>query len=534
MDLILRNGYVLDGTGAPAQRADVGVQAGRIAEVGPLPDVPGVPCLDVRGLVVAPGFIDIHSHSDFTLMVDPRAVSSITQGVTLEVVGNCGHGCAPVRDPDLARTNLYGCLPGYEITWRTLAEYLECLQKLQPAVNVAALVPNGCLRLAAAGLVDRPSTVDEMREMKTLLAQGLEEGAFGFSTGLEYGPERACPEDEIVELCKAAANYPGFYATHTRNRMGEPAETIAEAIRTSAAAGIPLQISHLAVVARLATDGRRAVEDALEQVDEARRQGQDVALDMHTRQFGTTHLSAALPPWALEGDRSAVMARLREPAARDRMKGYSSIVTALARGDWSRIVLYRCHAQPGFSGKSIAEIGRELGLDGFDTVCEILSAEIEHLHDLMILGLAYQEDDLRLAFEHPCCMPGSDATALGPDGPLRAQVFHGAYTWAAWFFRHFVRETRTLTMEEAVRRLTSLPAQRLGLGDRGLLRRGAWADLAVFDPMVFSERGTILEPNQLAAGMTHVLVNGVVALKDGHLTGRRAGRVLRRGNRAGQ
>lgn len=537
IDLFITGGTVVDGTGGPPFRADVAIKDDRIADViaietgagAGLKPAPAV--LDASGLFVTPGFIDIHSHSDFTLLVDPRAVSSITQGVTLEVVGNCGHGCAPIGDPGRVTSNIYGYRPDCDLTWRTMGEYLDRLEAGGPAVNVLSLVPNGNLRLAVAGSLDRPSTPDELRQMKRLLSEGLEEGAFGFSTGLEYGPERACTEEEVAELCRVTADAGGFYATHTRNRDGEAHETVAEAIRTSAAAGVPLQISHISVVSRLAEDGRRAIEQAVEQVDRARAQGQDVGFDVHTRLFGTTHLSAALPPWALEGGRDAVAGRLRDPAVRRALKTYRSIVTALARGDWSRIVLFDSKARPDLSRRSIAEISEAMGRDPLDGICEVLLAEIEagqDLHGLMIIAFAYREEEVRIAFERPDCMVGSDATALAPDGPLRGASFHGAYTWAAWFFRHFVREKATLIPQEAVRRLTSLPALRLGLKDRGVLRRGACADLAIFDPAAFGERGTTFDPNRTAAGMVHVLVNGTVTLRDGRLTGARGGRVLRR------
>ena len=529
IDLLIRDGTVVDGTGKSPYQADVAIQEGRIAEVGTVGEPEGVPVLDARGLFVAPGFIDIHSHSDFTLIVDPRAVSSITQGVTLEVVGNCGHGCAPIIDPELARTNIYGCQAGHEIDWRTVGEYLDRLEAGRPGVNVLTLIPNGNLRLAAAGLVDRPSTPDELKQMVALLVQGLEEGAFGFSTGLEYGPERGCSEAEIVDLCRVVAEAGGVYATHTRNREGEAEETIAEAVRTCAASSVPLQISHISVVARLAEDGRRAVERAVAQVDAARDRGLDVGFDMHTRLFGTTHLSAALPPRVLEGSRAEVAARLRDPAVRREVKGYRSIITGLARGDWDKIVLFDCRAHPEFSRKSVAEISALMGVGPFDAICDLLLAEIDDLHGLMVIAFSYREEDLRLVFEHPRCMVGSDATALATDGPLQSTSFHGAYTWAAWFYRHFVRDTGMFRPEEAVRRLTSLPADRLGLSGRGTIRKGAWADLAVFDPATFGERGTTFEPNRTAAGMVHVVVNGTVALKDGALTGARNGQVLRRG-----
>ena len=526
-DLLLRGGTVVDGTGAPPVIADVAVGGGRILEVGPALGLTAAETLDVSGLLVTPGFIDIHSHSDFTLTVDPRAVSSIAQGVTLEVVGNCGHGCAPVADPEAVKGNVYGYSEEHPIGWHTVAEYLDVLEAGRPALNVLTLVPNGNLRLAAATDLDRPSTPAELARMERLLAQGLEEGAFGFSTGLEYGPEQACSEEEVTRLCRITSRAGGFYATHTRNRAGQARETVAEAVRTAEASGVRLQISHISVVARLAADGGRAVAGAVEQVDEARSRGVDAGFDMHTRLFGTTNLSAVLPPEALAGSRREIAARLSGVSARRELKRYPSIVRALARDDWSRILLAEC-SDPDLCHRSVAEVAEARGLEPLDAVYEVLLEEIEDLHRPMILAFCYHEDEIRPAFEHPDCMVGSDATALSPDGPLAESVFHGAYTWAAWFYRHFVTELGLLRPEEAVRRLTSLPAERLGLSDRGRIRPGARADLAVLEPKGFAERGTTRDPNRTAAGVRHVLVNGRLALRDGALTGERAGRVLRR------
>ncbi len=528
-DLIIKGGTVIDGTGAAPRPADVAVKDRKIAAVGALGEVEAGTVLEADGLYVTPGFIDIHSHSDYTLVVDPRAISALRQGVTLEVVGNCGHGCAPVADPERTKGNIYGYREEHGLPWRSVASYLERLEAGEPALNVATLVPNGNLRLAACERLDRPAAPDELRRMTALLEQGLEEGAFGFSTGLEYEPERTCTEQEIAELCRVVARAGGLYATHTRNRPGEAEETVAEALRTSTAAGVRLQISHLQVVARLVPDGRRAVENALKQIEAARAAGLDVAFDMHTRLFGTTNLSAALPPWLVDGDRAEIAERLADPAVRRRLEDYHSIVTALADGDWSRIVLFESLARPELSRRSIAEIGAEAGLGPIDVICEVLLAEIDNLHRTMIVAFCYQEEDLRPAFEHPLCAVGSDATALAPDGPLASTSFHGAYTWAGWFYRQFVRDTGTLAPEEAIRRITSLPASRLGLADRGVVRTGAWADLAVFDPAVFAERGTVFEPNRASVGMVHVLVNGVPALEGGEPTGKRGGRVLRQG-----
>ena len=527
-DLILRGGQVVDGTGKPPFRADLAVQDGRIVDVGFMDEAEGIDVLDATGLLVCPGIIDIHSHSDFTLVVDPRAMSSVMQGVTLEVVGNCGHGCAPIVDPERARSNIYGCQAEDEISWRTMADYLERLEVGQPAVNVLTLVPNGLLRLAVVRDVGHASTPEELSQMKKLLSQCLEEGAFGLSTGLEYGPEKSCPEEEIIELCRLVADAGGFYATHTRNRAGEVEETIAEAIRTSQASEVPLQISHIQVVARLTDDGRKAYEQALGMVDEARHRGQDVGFDMHTRLFGTTNLRTALPPWALEGGREAVAARLSDPATRRELKSYRSHLRSLVQDDWRRILIFESRAYPEFSGKSLWDIGQRMGSEPLDAVYDLLLAEVDDIHRLMVMALTYLLEENHLAFEHPSCMVGSDATALATDGPLKDQSFHGAYTWASWYYRHFVRDTGTLRPEEAIRRLTSLPASRLGLKNRGTIKKGVCADLAVFDPEIFSERGTTYDPNQTAAGMVHVIVNGVVTVRDGQLTGDRGGQVLRR------
>jgi N-acyl-D-aspartate/D-glutamate deacylase len=525
--VIISGGTIVDGTGGEPFLGDVLVRGGRIAEIGGVNAPAGAMVIDATGLVVAPGFIDIHSHSDFTLFNDPRAISSITQGVTLEVVGNCGHGCAPITKPELFQHNIYGYEPGMEMPWRSVGEYLDALQSRQPALNVIALVPNGNLRLAVMGHVERPASSAELQQMRDLLAQAMEEGAWGYSTGLEYGPEIGSSEEEVTELCRVAARAGGFYATHTRNRVGEARETIEEAIHASERAGVPLQISHISSVSRLDPNRRWAIEQAIEQVDRARASGMDVCYDMHTRTFGMTNLSNALPAWAFEGTKADTAARLQSRSERERMKSHRSIVSSLAQAGWDRMLLFNCPSRPELSRKSIAELGAGWGIEPFETICRVLLEEIENLHSVLVLGYVYPPELVEFAYDHPCCMPGSDATALALDKPLRGAMIQGAFTWAAWFYRHFVRDTKRFTMQEAVRRLTGLPAQRLGLKDRGTLRAGAWADIAMFDSATFVERGTDFEPGQIAVGMKHVLVNGEFVVRDGRITETRSGRVLR-------
>jgi N-acyl-D-aspartate/D-glutamate deacylase len=330
-NLLIRGGTVVDGSGRPPFRGDILIQEGHITDIGMITGRAEWPVLNAEGLVVAPGFIDVHSHSDFTLLVDPRAVSSITQGVTMEIVGNCGHGCAPISDPDAAKINMYGYHSAYPIEWRTMAQYLDTLEASQPAVNIATLVPNGNLRLSTVGLQDRPADGDEKRAMCKLLEQSLEEGALGFSTGLEYGTESGASEEEIIDLCRVTSKRGGVYATHTRNEFGRARQTIEEAIRAGEAAEIPLQISHIGVVARLEQQARRAVEEAMGQVDAARARGLDVRCDMHTRDYGITNLSAVLPPWINEGGKSSLEKRLRDPLVRKKLKTYPNIVVAEAQ-----------------------------------------------------------------------------------------------------------------------------------------------------------------------------------------------------------
>jgi N-acyl-D-amino-acid deacylase len=516
---VIRNGTVLDGRGGDPFSADIEIAHGRIEAIGAAP--PDEQELDATGLYVSPGFIDIHSHSDYTLLVDPRAVSAIHQGVTTEVVGNCGHGCFPIRDERVAARAIYGHSTAVPVTWSDAAGYFDRLAEAQPAVNVLSLVPNGQLRLAAIGLEDRSASADELREMTRLLDRSLEQGAWGYSSGLEYAQERGASEEELQHLCRHTAERDGIYATHTRKRDSGAAEAVEEAVRAAHASGVRLQVSHL-----IPRSGEEEGRRCLAAVDAAASAGVDVAFDMHTRLYGTTFLHAALPPAVLAEPperQAAILARHDTAAAID---AYESILSA--GHDWSRIVLLDNPIVPQYARRDLASIALERGQTPAEAICDLLGEALPDTSQLMVINHCHTETQQQETFPHPLCMPGSDATTLAPDGPLSSSVFHGAYTWAAWFFRYLVRQQRLLTAAEAVRRLTSVPAGRLGLRDRGVLRVGAAADVVVFDPQELAERGTTFAPNQLAAGVRHVLVNGVLTLRDGVLTGARAGEVLRR------
>jgi N-acyl-D-aspartate/D-glutamate deacylase len=521
-ELVIRGGTVYDGSGGSPFRADVAVAKGRIAAIGPkLGEAERE--IDATGLAVTPGFIDIHSHSDYTLLVDPRAVSSISQGVTTEIIGNCGFGCAPVGDPRLARDSIYGFDGSVALSWHSIGGYLDKLDAARPAVNVMTLYPNAQLRRIAVGDPENPASPAELDRMRGMVREGLAEGAAGFSIGLEYPAEAAASENELTALAAEAGRVGKLFATHTRDRAEGAVEAVAEVLRIARRAEVRLQVSHL-----LPRCGHEGSLRCVEIVDEARACGQDVAFDMHTRLYGTTMLSTLLPPWALKDGPQALRRHLADPGQRERIRNGRGII--LSVGDWDKVILLDVPGRPDISRRTLGDIGRERQRDPHDCALDILSDEAEELHRPMVLLAVYDDDIQKLAFGHDLCSPASDATALAPDGPLSGSSFHGAYTWAAWFWRRVVREWRLLTPQEGVRRLTAHQARILGLHDRGALVAGARADIAVFEPETFGERGTIFEPNQIAAGMRHVVVNGVPALADGVLTGQRAGQVLRMRN----
>jgi N-acyl-D-amino-acid deacylase len=518
-DIVIRNGTLIDGSGAKSRTADLAVIGDRIAAIGSI-EGRGRQEIDARGLTVAPGFIDIHSHSDYTLLVDPRAVSSISQGVTCEVIGNCGFGCAPIADAMIARGSIYGFDGSVELGWRTTAGYLERLEQAHPAVNVVALVPNGQLRRSVLGVSDDAASVGQLDEMCGLLEAGLDAGAFGYSTGLEYAAESGAPPEEIERLCRVVARRGRLYATHTRNRDEGALGAIDEALDAARHTGVRLQLSHL--LPRKTDDHQ--LERGIEAVERAVRDGVSVYFDMHTRLFGFTFLSTLLPAWALVNGKSELRRHLTDSTSRARMKQYRSIVNGAG---WDRVTLMASPSSSAWAGRTIAQLAAEQKTSPHDFCLDLLLSEIDTLDRTMVIIQSYKESSQAAVFQHPLCMPGSDATALAPDGPLKGQTFHGAYSWASWFYRFMVRDRRLLTAEAAVHRLTGLPAKVLGLTDVGSLAAGLRADVAIFDAAAFGERATLAAPNVLARGMQHVIVGGKVTLLDGASTGVRNGRVFR-------
>ena len=522
-ELLLVGGTIIDGSGAPAFRGDVGIRGDRIVAIGPdLSAAESARRLDASGCVVTPGFIDIHSHSDLTLVVDPAAESAVAQGVTTELVGNCGHGCAPLDRPERHADNVYGFDPAADITWMSFAGYLETVDVARPAVNVAALVPHGTLRLTAMADAGRLATETERATIESLLDEALDAGAYGFSTGLEYAIEAVATPAEIERLCRGVARRGALYATHTRNKDLRAVEGVQEAVDTARHAGVRLQVSHL-----LPRPGSQpdALERSMDLIDQAAAGGLEVGFDVHTRLFGFTNLSVALPRWVVDGGPELIREVIS--TRREEIAEHRSIIDSFGITGYWAVYIVNAPATPEVAGRSLAELVGP-GRGAREIVLDVLAAHADRVDGPMCIGWSYTVDQIAEAAANPRCSPSSDATTLSPAGPLAHHVFHGAYSWAAWYLETLVQERRVLPLEAAIHRLTGLPAAQIGLGDRGVLRVGAAADVAVFDPAGVRATATFEDPNRLAVGMRHVLTNGVLALEEGRLTGDRAGRALRR------
>jgi N-acyl-D-amino-acid deacylase len=528
LDLVVRGGLVYDGSGGPPRPLDVGIAEGRIATLGDLAKLPAAKHVDAVGLAVTPGFIDCHTHSEYTLFAHRTADSAVGQGVTTHVAGNCGYSCAPLPDPGLARHLIFGYDAAMGVAWHTLAEYFTALEEGGIAINVACLVGHGSVRAAAMGLDSRPATSAEIRRMVHVLEQALDEGAIGMSTGLAYPPGNNAEGSELAALCGVVARRGRLHATHVRNRDVTYRDGFSEVLGLTERTGVPLQISHV-VTKHGAPPG--ATEWALGRIEEARRRGMDVACDMLVCEWGPGQLTSFLRPETFEGGTSATLARLADPTARAQLRQSDpSWRMALDPSQYHRMVLSRAPRTPELVGQSFAELTAVSGRDFHETACDILVRHGEALYDVFMMGAAFERSDTLATLASAYCMPESDdvvavPTSNGPDGALTP----GCYGWAAQFLSEMVRERRLLQPADAVRRLTTLPAERFGLRDRGRVAEGYWADLVVLDLQQVESRSTLTDFAQFPTGVVHVLVNGTAVVTDGRRTGTKPGHVLRRG-----
>ncbi len=528
LDTILCGGTVHDGTGGEPVVQDVGVRDGRIVALDDLSTAAARQRLDVRGLVVAPGFIDLHTHSDFTLVVDGRAQSQVHQGVTTEVIGQCGISCAPLRrrglPADLAAGQAPEAAQGRQ--WRSFGEYLDVLDGSPLGVNVAAFVGHGTVHRAVLGDALHAGEVEDIAQMKRLVDDALDAGAAGLSSGLEYWPGILASPEHLVPLCEAAAGRGRLYATHVRNRDRHYDLGFAEAISAARQSGARLQISHIQTKFGAPA---YAGEHTLELIDAARRHGLDVAFDVIPHDWNNTGVMGILPKWVREGGTLAALQRLKDPAVRQKVKDNPAPMLLIVKsGHWDKVKLLHAQTNRALIGLDFVEISRQRGVDPYDAVMDMLIEEGDDAPRMLWATQSFSEREIELFLREGCCGVISDTAALAPDGPLAGQLFSlSGYGWAARFLQHYVRERRVLSLPEAIRRLTSLPASRLGLVDRGLLNVGAWADITVFSAEQIASRFSIAEPRRYPGGIVHVMVNGELAMHDGCRTERHTGRVLR-------
>lgn len=516
LDLVITGGSLLDGTGSAAVPADVGVRGDRIAAVAASGALSGADTLDATGQVVTPGFIDLHSHADFSIQGHPSADTCLFQGVTTLVGGNCGFSPFPATDPEsLRRAAAFMGHDELRWDWIGFHGYADSVERTDPAVNLVAQVGLNALRLATVGNEERAASPDELAAMRVLLERAAEEGVAGFSTGLIYAPGSYAPPQEVTELARVAARLGLLYSTHMRNEADRLVDAVTEALATARDSGVRLEISHLKAMGR-ANHGK--VHEALRLIDEARAQGVDVTADVYPYTASSTTLTSRLPGWALDGGVNRLLDRLADTEVRRR-------IAAEARIDPDAIVLAEVPSGPysAWIGRSLAELGAELGLGGAETALEVLAA---HNGSVSIINHAMAEEDMRAVLSHPHVSVASDGSTLRPSGIGRPHPrSFGTFTRV---LGRYVRESGLLTLADAVRKMTSLPASRAGLADRGEIREGLAADLVVLDPGTVLDTSTFDSPWNLATGIRHVVVNGTAVLRDAALTENRPGRVLRR------
>lgn len=526
LDLLLIGGRIVDGTGADERDADLAVLGDRIVAVEPLPGVAARRTFDVTGLVVCPGFVDVHTHSDLTLLSSGGAHSKVRQGVTTEVVGNCGLGPAPLADGlDVAElrtsVNHLDLDPSVRWTWRSFDSYLDTLAQARLSVNVASLVGHVPLRAAAVGLGERPAGAGEIQRMCALLTEAFAAGAVGLSTGLVYVPARYADDTELVALGRVVAAHDAVFAWHVRDYADDLLDSVAQALRVGERAGCRTQISHLVSV------GRRnwgTAGQALDLVNAAHDRGLDVAVDVYPYLAGNTSMFQLIPGWAQDGGGAAMLSRLRDEQCRARIRAE---LAGQPLG-WDEIVVCRVPAGsvPGIAGRSVADLATESGRPGADVVMDLL---VEHDNDVSIVAFGRSGDDLRAVLSHPLSVVGSDGYALDPQGPTGAGLPHPrSYGTYPRVFAEYVRRG-DLELVEAVAKCTSRPARRVGIDDRGVIAPGKIADLVVFDAATIRDRATFDEPQQYPRGIRLVVVDGVVVVDEGRHTGARPGVVLRRG-----
>jgi dihydroorotase/N-acyl-D-amino-acid deacylase len=529
LDVVLESGWIVDGTGNPRYRADIGIRGDRIVAIGHLAERSSRRRIDVSGLIVAPGFIDMLGWSDIKLLVDGRAASKITQGITTEITGE-GTSVAPQTEATIAEDAEYYASLGVTVDWRDLDGYFQRLEDTGSAINIATFVGATQIRKIVLGNEDRAPSQDEMARMVTLVDSAMRQGALGLSTSLVYAPAFYATTAELVALARAASRYGGIYATHLRNEGAGLDAALDEALAIARTADIPVEIWHLK---RAGRESWGDMVRVLARIDSARASGIDVTADVYPYQASATGLAASIPQWAHEGGTAAMVGRLRDPAARRRIRadmlnpspGTESFFRGAGGAAGVLVAGVLADSLKYLEGTTVMQIAALWGTDPIDALFDVV---IKDNGNTGAIYFSMSEDDVRAAVGTWWTSFCTDYGAVAPDGILsRDKVHPRVYGSFPRILGRYVREYRLLRLEEAVRKMTSLPAQRVGLRDRGVLRPQMAADITVFDERTIIDHATFEEPHQLSEGVRYVLVNGEVVLEDGQLTAARPGRGLR-------
>ena len=528
-DVVIRNGHIIDGSGNPWVSGDVAIVGDRIAKIGKVDSSAAKRVIDAQGLVVSPGFIDMLGQSELALLIDNRSLSKLSQGITSEITGE-GQSVGP--QDALTLPELQSGLDRYhlKVDWTTLDGYFNRLEKTGTPLNIGTYVGAAQVREAVLGDVDRAPTPEELAKMEAFVAEAMEQGAFGISTALIYPPGHYAKTDELIELAKVAGRYGGLYATHMRSEGQSEMAAIEEALRIGREGHLPVEIFHLKVIGQPRWGSMPKV---VATIQAARDSGQDVSADMYPYIAGGTALASSLPPWVADGGAAKLLERLKDPAIRARIK----LEMASEHPNWENIylgsggasgVLVSGIVNPDlkkYDGQKLAQIASSQGKDPLDALMDLVIADKAQTGALYFIA---NEDDLRDGLKQPWTSIGLDGGELSMDGPLFEPHSHPrAFGSMPRFLGHYVRDEHLLSLEQAIRKIASLPAQREHLRDRGLLKEGFFADVTVFDPATIIDKATYEDPAEISLGVKYVFVNGQLEYEDGKLTGSQGGRVLR-------
>jgi len=528
-DLIITHGQIIDGTGSPWYSGDVGIRDGRIAAIGNLSAASGKRTLDAHGMVVAPGFIDMLGQSEMTILVEPRLPSKIYQGITTEITGE-GSSIAPLNDAIIAADKTKYEHLKISPDWRTFRQYFARLEKQGIGINVADYVGATQVRRMVLGDADVQPTPAQLEQMRSLVGEAMHDGAVGVSTSLQYTPAPYAKTDEIIALATEASRFGGIYATHMRSEGDAITSSIDEALRIGTEAHIPVEIWHIKVAGK---SNWHRMPEIVAKINTARAQGIDVSANTYAYPAWFNDFSAFIPPWAHDGGDAKLIERLKDPAARARIRKDMLTPSTQWDNEWQEIpgpeaILIGVVQNPKLlplQGKTLADVAKLWNKDPIDALCDFL-IEDKAFTSVAVFGMS--EDDVALALEQPWVSIDNDSSGTSPEGLLAQEHPHPrAYGTFPRILRKYVREEKKLSLEDAIRKFSALPAQRMRFTDRGVLKVGMWADVVVFDPATIKDVATFAEPNQLSQGMEYVLVNGVPVIDQGKMTDARPGKVLR-------